>query len=31
MRIVKMNNGTCFNADRKDPIKKLKIKERRDN
>lgn len=29
--IVKMENGTCLNGDRKDPMEKLKIKERKDN
>ena len=29
--VVQMKNGTCLDADRKDPIEKLKIKERKDN
>lgn len=29
--IVKMENGTCFNGDRKDPMEKMKMKERKDN
>lgn len=29
--VLKMENGTCLNADRKDPIEKLKIKEKKDN
>lgn len=29
--VVKMENGTCLNADGKNPIEKLKIKERKHN
>lgn len=29
--VLKTENGTCLNADRKDPIEKLKIKEKKDN